>query len=106
MGSAIVGLLGSLFLPVLHPERGGLLAVMAICASFAGMSAPERVPNEGLIALAGLFTALIFMFTSPYLGGAGGKLGTIAFGSVSSIQGMLAVFHVLKKNISAKLPGN
>jgi hypothetical protein len=85
MASSVVGLLGGLILPALHPEVGSTLAVMVICASFAGMSSADRIPNEVSMAVAGLIAALVFMFTSPYLGGAGGKLGTIAFGSVIAL---------------------
>jgi len=41
------------------------------------------------MAIAGVICALVFMFTSPYLGGAGGKLGTIAFGTVIALKGMI-----------------
>ncbi len=85
MASSVVGLLGGLILPAVHPETGSTLSVMVICASFAGMSSADRIPNEISMAVAGLIAALVFMFTSPYLGGAGGKLGTIAFGSVIAI---------------------
>ncbi len=88
ISSGFVGVVAGLVLPVIHPELGVSLGVVAICASFAGMSAAERMPNEGYMVAAGVLCALVFMYTSPYLGGAGGKLGTIAFGSVIALRGM------------------
>ncbi len=88
ISSGLVGLAGGLTLPVVHPVIGSTLAVMVICASFAGMSSRERVPNELYVATAGVLCALLFMYSSPYLGGAGGKLGTIAFGSVIATAGL------------------
>ena len=86
--SAVVGLLGGLLLPIVYPVFGETLAVMVVCASYAGMSSLSRIPNGAYMAVAGAFCALVFMFTSPYFGGLGGKLGTIAFGSVTAIRGM------------------
>ncbi len=87
ISSGLVGLAGGLLLPVLHPGIGQTLGVMVICASFAGMSNRLRVPNELYLAIGGVLCALVFMYSSPYLGGAGGKLGTIAFGSVIAVAG-------------------
>ncbi len=100
ISSGLVGLTGGLLLPVMYPGFGGALAVMVICASFAGMSSMGRIPNEGVMALAGIFCALVFIYTSPYLGGAGGKLGTIAFGSVISLHGMMRVHKKLTAMLS------
>ena len=82
LSSGIVGLIAGLILPVIHPENGTSYAVMAFCASFAGMSSRHRVKNEFVVIFIGVLCALIFIFSSPYFGGAGGKLGTIAFSSV------------------------
>jgi hypothetical protein len=89
MASGIVGVVAGLVLPALFPEIGGSLAVMAICASFVGMSAATHFPNVVPMAVAGLFLALIFIYSSPYLGGAGGKLGTMAFGAGLSVRGFM-----------------
>lgn len=88
MGSGIVGMIAGLLLPNLMMANGGLLAVVAICASFAGMSSPERVRNELLLALGGVLTGVIFIYSDPFMGGAGGKLGTIAFASVIAVSGL------------------
>ena len=96
LGSAIVGLIGAILLPTVHAEISAVLATIVICASFAGMSTYERVPNEGYMAIAGFFIGVVFIFAQPYLGGGGGKLGTIAFGSVIAIRGMLDLVKLLQ----------
>ena len=90
--SAAVGLAGGLLLPLLHPVSGGMLAVVVFCASFTGMSAPERLPGISLMVMAGLFTGIIFLYSMPIFGGAGGKLGTIAFGSSLAVWGYRQTF--------------
>lgn len=98
MGSAIVALAAGLLLPVIHPEAGMQLAVMVTCATYAGMSSAERIPNEGYMAIAGLIAGLIFIFSQPFIQGAGGKLGTTAFGSVIAVRGMIEI----TKQVAAK----
>lgn len=95
ISSGIIGLVGGLLLPVIHPEHGQMLAIMVICASFAGMSSKEKVPHEIFIVIAGLFSALFFIYTASYLGGTGGKLGTIAFGSVIAVRGIWDLINKL-----------
>jgi len=92
LASAAVGLAGGLLLPFLHPVSGGMLAVVVFCASFTGMSSTERLPGIGLMTLAGLFTGIIFLYSMPIFGGAGGKLGTIAFGSSLAVWGYRQTF--------------
>jgi len=87
IASGIVGITGGLILPAVHPEIGGTLAVMTICASFAGMSSNTRLPRWTMVLMVGLATGLIFVNSMPLLGGAGGKLGTIAFASVLAVRG-------------------
>ena len=89
MASGVVGTVAGLVLPALFPEIGGSLAVMAICASFVGMSSAKHFRNALPMVVAGLFLALVFIYSSPYLGGAGGKLGTMAFGAGLSVRGFL-----------------
>ncbi len=87
LASGIVGLTGGLILPAMFPEYGEVLSVVVICASFAGMSNRERFPHFGYMVLAGLLIGLLYVFSLPVFGGAGGKLGTIAFTAVLSIHG-------------------
>jgi hypothetical protein len=47
----------------------------------------------------------VVAFTEPYLGGSGGKLGTIAFVSCLAVYGLLGtVYHVLVKMQIERLP--
>ena len=89
--SGFMGVLGGVMLPYLFLETGGLLAVVFFCASFAGMTAPNRLSGEKAIAVAGLCTALFFVYSFPLFAGSGGKLGTIAFGSTIAVAGALDV---------------
>jgi hypothetical protein len=75
-------------MPVAHPPVGSLLAAAVFCASFVGMASEERLPSGGRIALAGLVAGAVFVYTTPYVGGSGGKLGTIAFGSCLAVVGV------------------
>ena len=90
--SALVGLVAGILLPRLPGLAAGVgatLAVMAICASFAGMSNTKRMPSWIPMAFVGLSAGLVYMFANPFIGGTGGKLGTIAFGSNMAIRGLL-----------------
>lgn len=91
VASGIVGLIGGLVLPAVYSEIGETLAVMVICASFAGMSSAQRFPRFLWMLTAGLVTGLIFVYSMPLMGGAGGKLGTIAFSSVLAVNGWLSL---------------
>jgi hypothetical protein len=86
--SAFVGLASGLVLPIALPQSGLILSVVAICASFAGMTSKTRCPNSWQILVAGFFTGVVFVYSTPLLGGAGGKLGTIAFGAVLATCGL------------------
>jgi hypothetical protein len=89
LASSFIGILAGVLLPSLHgAELGSTLAVMVFCASFAGMSDRTRLPNEGAACIAGLVCGLVFIHSTPYLGGAGGKLGTIAFAAVIAYSGV------------------
>lgn len=88
--SGLIGALGGSFLPLIHGEYGGIMAAAVFSASFAGMTDPTRIPDERWIGLAGVLVGVLVVYTTPYLGGSGGKLGTIAFGSC------LAVYAVLR----------
>jgi hypothetical protein len=98
LASCAVGMISGLVLHVIYPEMGTNLAVVAICASFAGMSSKERLPNVGMVLLVALFTGVVFIFSTPHLGGAGGKLGTIAFGSVLAVVGFQRLFRGKNEN--------
>lgn len=102
MASATVGLAAAILLPALYGELGSTLAITAFCASFVGMSSAERLPGARWTALAGLACGSMFMFTTPWLGGAGGKLGTIAFGSAIAVSSMARL--ALKRRADPRRP--
>jgi hypothetical protein len=87
--SALVGLAAGILLPLLIKGTGTTMAVVAICASFAGMSNTKRMPSWIPMAFVGLSAALVYMFANPFIGGTGGKLGTMAFGSTMAIRGLM-----------------
>lgn len=96
--SGMMGIAAGIWLPVIFPEAGTSLAIMVFCASFAGMSNPARIKNEFLIAIAGLIAGLGFIYSAT-IHGAGGKLGTLAFGSVMAVYGInLVLQKILGKN--------
>jgi hypothetical protein len=98
MASGGTALIGGLILPKLFPgEVGDTLAVMAICASFAGMSSPKRITNWWAVLAMGLFSGMIYIPSMPLAGGAGGKLGTISFGVAVSVSAWLAVIRKRSK---------
>lgn len=100
VASGIVGLTGGLILPAIYPDgAGNTLAVMVICASFAGMSSAERFPHMFQMLLIGLLTGMIYIYSMPLAGGAGGKLGTIAFGSVLVVRGYMDLINRLFKSV-------
>ena len=94
LASAIIGIISGAFLPLLFIS-GNLFAVVAIGASFVGMSNKTRFNDERLILVSGILFALIFIYSAPYFLGVGGKLGTIAFLSVLSVKGL----SLLNKNL-------
>lgn len=95
MASGIVGLLGGLIFPAIYPAIPALAAAF-YSASFAGMSSTARFKNELPVVLVGLLVGAIFILSMPHLGGAGGKLGTIAFLSAISANGLVNILKWLK----------
>ncbi len=101
LASGMMGVMAGIFLPLIFPATGTSLSVMVFCASFIGMSAQNRIKNEIFIALAGIIAGLAFIYSAP-LQGAGGKLGTIAFGSVLSISGFMELYSKMSVIINNK----
>jgi hypothetical protein len=87
IGSAAVGLVAGLIGKAV--PSFGPLATMAICASFLGMSNTKRFPSILPLGLAGLVVGLVYMFSAPFLGGAGGKLGCTCLGSGMAMRGLM-----------------
>jgi len=57
-------------------------------ASFVGMADKTKINGLFTAAFAGFIIGYIFLMFAPYLNGAGGKLGTMAFLTTLSIHGM------------------
>ena len=80
VGSAVVGLVvGVLAPPTLGASLGATVAAAAFAGSFVGMVSETRLPSVWLVAVAGLASGVVFVGVAPFVGGSGGKLGTIAF---------------------------
>lgn len=103
--SGVVGIVGGLFLPLVHAGPGELVAAAVFAASFAGMTEEERIPDERWMVLSGAAVGLVVVYTIPYFGGSGGKLGTIAFASCLAVYGLLGTFHLVRvRHRLRKLP--
>lgn len=99
VASAFVGLVGGLILPIIHNTTGVTFAVAVFCASFAGMSSREHFKSEMDMIFVGIICGLTFVLTTPHLGGAGGKLGTIAFGSVIILSSIYRITNRIKNKL-------
>lgn len=73
------------------------LSLAAVIAGFV-----ERLPRIIHMLIVGLLTGVFYIYSMPLAGGAGGKLGTIAFGSVLVVSGYANLAGRLKT--SAKAP--
>ncbi|MBN1446043.1 MAG: hypothetical protein JW957_08060 [Candidatus Omnitrophica bacterium] len=104
LASGVTSLAGGILLPAIHGVTGNTLAVVIICSSFAGMSDKSRFRHTQLMVIAGLFAGIVFMFSMPHMGGAGGKLGTIAFGSVIALRGILNILGIIKLRFRKTIP--
>ena len=96
LASGLVGAVGGAVLPILFGGFGELFAAATYSASFAGMTSSRRIPNEWWIGVAGIGVGLVVVYTLPFVGGSGGKLGTIAFGSCLGIHGTLRLVDLFQ----------
>lgn len=87
--SGIIGAVGGFLLPTYFGPSGTLVAASVYSASFVGMTAPRRIYNGWWIGVSGVGVGLVFVYTTPILGGSGGKLGTLAFGTCLGVHGLL-----------------
>jgi len=95
--SSLVSLIAGLILPAVFQTNGTTFAAVAMSASFAGMSSKKIIKNElQMIAVSSLL-GIMFLYTYSHFGGAGGKLGTLAFASVITFQGILVLKDTFKK---------
>ena len=103
MASGMMGLAAGLLLPAIHGSAAGsLYAVGVYAASFAGMSGTTRFERAYWMVPAGVLCALILMFTAPFMGGGGGKLGTTAFGAVIGVRGLVDIAGALRRRLGGE----
>ena len=87
IASAAVALVGGIFLPLMFPpQAGGILTPVCACGSYVGMSSISRLPDELFATIAGVLSGFAYYWGILLLGGAGGRLGTTAFGSVLAVS--------------------
>jgi hypothetical protein len=90
LGSSVTGVLGYL-LSLSFGGLGGLFAGSIFAASFAGMSQNKVLKSPQYFMIAGAITAILFLASSTYFLGLGGKMGTSAF------IGVIATLIFIKK---------
>jgi hypothetical protein len=90
LGSSFIGILGYLLSLVLG-AYSGLFAGTIFAASFAGMSQNKVLKSPQYFMIAGAITAILFLASSTYFLGLGGKMGTSAF------IGVIATLILIKK---------
>ncbi|MCU4926426.1 hypothetical protein OB905_10575 [Halobacteria archaeon AArc-dxtr1] len=100
VGSGLVGVVAGAAFPLLAGELGATMAAVAFCASFVGMSSPERLPGAVGVAAAGGLSGVVFLAVTPAFEGAGGKLGTVAFVSCIALIGAIE----LRDAVATRLP--
>ncbi|HDP78272.1 MAG TPA: hypothetical protein ENN47_08850 [Mesotoga infera] len=89
--SSLVSLLGGLLLPAFGAENAAVMAAVVMAASFVGMSSREKLRSEKAVLFSALIMGIMFIYSANHFGGAGGKLGTLAFGSVVSSRGLVSL---------------
>jgi len=85
--SSLISLLGGLILPAIFKSTGTYFAAVVMSASFAGMSSKRVIKNEFQMLGVSLLLGIMFIYSYSHFGGAGGKLGTLAFASVITYKG-------------------
>ncbi len=86
IGASSVGLISSIPLLIAKENKTfKALPVPIYCGSFVGMSASFILTNIFTVGLVGFFAGLLFVGTQNMLIGIGGRLGTIAFMSVTVV---------------------
>ncbi|MGM0477710.1 MAG: hypothetical protein ACQERC_00685 [Bacteroidota bacterium] len=81
VASCIIGLLGALIGRLMQSDD---LSMVIFAGSFVGMTAIS-LTTIPIILLAGISCGILYLIAAPIFVGYGGKLGTIAFISVSVI---------------------
>lgn len=96
--SSLVSLVAGLILPAIFTIYGTAFAAVAMSASFAGMSSKKVIKNEIQMLIVSLLLGIMFVYSYCHFGGAGGKLGTLAFASVITYKGTeILLRYIIKK---------
>ncbi|PZP47065.1 MAG: hypothetical protein DI598_11410 [Pseudopedobacter saltans] len=95
IGAGITGTIAS-FLPTINKKSIYLskLPVAIYCGAFVGMSSSAIAPSYGFIIAAGILAGVLLLYSKSLFLGVGGKLGTLAFASVTIIT---LLMYLLKK---------
>lgn len=94
IGSAIVTLIAGLMLPYFFPSLGEQMALVAACASYAGMISIENALNLFEMAIISLLAGILYLAASSAYVGIGGKLGVMAAISCFAWLGFKKVFGI------------
>lgn len=94
--SAFVSLVGALILPKFLNYNSGDYSLLLMASTFAGMSSKEKVKGIYEVVLISIFLPILFIYGYSHFGGSGGKLGTIAFGSVLASYGIKRITVKIK----------
>ncbi|MBE0700427.1 MAG: hypothetical protein IH571_01955 [Acholeplasmataceae bacterium] len=79
-------------------SHGFIFAAAFFAGTFVGMASKEVIPNIYLIAIAGIILGFIYHMTLSDYVGSGGKLGMMAFISVTTTFGIKSLFHYFIEN--------
>lgn len=85
--SSLLGITFGLLLPNTF-SNGYSLSVALFCGTFIGMSTTSKLSTRVSVLIASVIGTIIYLYTSPYFAGLGGKLGLIAFGSTIAASGI------------------
>ena len=94
IGAGITGTIGS-YLPSFNKKSTYLkrIPVAIYCGAFVGMSGPGIASSIWFVLAAGLLTGVLLLWSKNLFLGVGGKLGTLAFISVSIVSLILYFLH-------------
>lgn len=95
--SALIGLIGAIFIPILHETTGVILSIALFTGTFIGMSSIDKFKSKRYVITAGFFGAITYAYTHSFFVGVGGKLGAIAFGSGIAAAGF---YNLFKKSLA------
>lgn len=96
--SSIVSLIGALIMPEIISNYTNDYTLLLMASTFAGMSSKDKINNIYEVIMISIVLPILFIYSYSHFGGGGGKLGTIAFGSVLASNGIKNIFINIKNN--------